>query len=396
MLSIPQPLSLSLHFPSKSLFNLLFTSAPVIAAGLLDRDLPRAVARASPHLYKATQAGTGLAPLALAGWAADALWHSAVCFGVPMLVLAVGPGGGPDGGPLGLWETSTLGFVLVVLVVNLRLILASRTLTAGHAASVAGSLAALVGYLAAYSAAPPALLSGIAPSGAMHGVTGRLVVCPAAWIALGLGTAAALLPDLVVVALRARGRGHAGSGGGAVAPATVPVSDAEGAVLTAKPLGLKTVKTGVPAPGSIQLTATSASTAPLLGCHTLGGPVAAGAPGPTPGSTPYTGYAFDHPGFESYFADRDAARKGAGGSGAHLHRQHGSASAASGGPAAPTALRPHLPSDHKRRRFSAMEAIALAARGLTGTTSSSGGASSRQGSRAEAAGAPGGAGNGGG
>lgn len=346
--------------------------------------MPRSVARASPHLYRATQAGTGLGPLALGGWAAAALWHSAVCFGVPMLVLAVGPGGGPAGGPLGLWETGTLGFVLVVLVVNLRLLLASRTLTAGHVLSVAGSLAALVGYLAAYSAAPPRLLSGIAPTGAMHGVAWRLAACPAAWVALGLGTAAALLPDMVVVALRAPRRGAGGGG------------DAEGAGLASHPPPVPIAsKQGLaPLKGSkaIQLTITASAGPPLLLVRDSAPAPAAPAATTPRSSTPHTGYAFDHPGFESYFADRDAARKGP------PFRQHGSASAASGGSGGglvpwvhrggSTALRPPSPAgQHKRRRFSAVEAIALAARGLASSSSAS---SSRRASRAEARGGGGG------
>ena len=371
----------SLFLTTQSLFNLLFTSAPVIAAGLLDRDVPRAIARASPHLYKATQAGAGLGPLALAGWAAAALWHSAVCFGVPMLGLAVGPGGGPAGGPLGLWETGTLGFILVVLVVNLRLLLASRTLTAGHAASVAGSLGALAAYLAAYSSAPPRLLAGIAPSGAMHGVAGRLLVCPAAWIAVGLGAAAALLPDVVVVALHARG-GCAPTSSSSPASSSLAtvVPDAEARGVETRPVGLKAGKVGAPG-DAIQLTAAS-SALPLLLLQEPAAAAATSATAATPGSTPHTGYAFDHPGFESYFADRDdAGRKG----------RHGSARAGRAASdslvrtpslvASTAAATAATSSSSKRRRFSAVEAIALAARGLTGSTSAS---SSRRSSRAGA------------
>ena len=304
-----------------------------------------------------------------------------------MLALAAGAGGGPGGGPLGLWETGTLGYVLVVLVVNLRLLLASRTLTAGHAASVAGSLAALGAYLAAYSAAPPRLLAGIAPTGAMHGVAGRLVVCPAAWLTLGLGSAAALLPDVVVVALRARGRrAHSGLPQPTLSTASARVApDAEALAVGGRPPGLKAVKVGGGGGGgrvAIQLAATSSgAAAPLLSPAAPHQPAlpGGGTPAPaTPGSTPHTGYAFDDPGFESYFAERDSA----GGARAKAGRPHGPASARAASDslvrsaAAPAAGSPA--SSSKRRRFSAVEAIALAARGWTASTSAT---SSRRASR---------------
>ena len=56
----------------QSLFNLVFTCFPVVAAGLLERDVDRATARSTPSLYRATAAGTDLSVRAIAGWAAAA------------------------------------------------------------------------------------------------------------------------------------------------------------------------------------------------------------------------------------------------------------------------------------------------------------------------------------
>ena len=154
----------------QSLFNLVFTCAPVVAAGLLDRDSPARAARARADLYAATVRGDALSARALAAWAASALWHSAVCYGLPALALGAGAGGGPAGGPLSLWETGTLSFTLVVVVVNLRLLLASPTHTWVHVGVVFGSVGLYVGYAAAYSAIPPVLLAGLAPAATMYGV----------------------------------------------------------------------------------------------------------------------------------------------------------------------------------------------------------------------------------
>ena len=145
----------------------------MLAAGLLERDVPRSTARASPRLYRSTAAGADLAAPALLAWAASALWHSPLCFGVPIAALALGAGGGADGAPLGLWPTGTLSFTCVVVVVNLKLLVASRTLTWLHVIVVAASIALYFGYLAAYSAIPPAKLAPLAPAGAMAGRRGR-------------------------------------------------------------------------------------------------------------------------------------------------------------------------------------------------------------------------------
>lgn len=142
------------------------------------------------------------------------MWHSAVCFALPAGALALGAGGGRDAAPLGLWATGTLSFTMVVVVVNLKLLIASRTHTWTHIAVVGLSIGAYAAYLGAYSSIPPRLLHAIAPAGAMYGVAGELAATPAAWAALSVGVAACLLPDL---ALSARWRG--GAAGAAVADA---------------------------------------------------------------------------------------------------------------------------------------------------------------------------------
>jgi len=177
----------------QSLFNLVFTACPVVVAGLLERDGPRATAslaaaRDGGKLYKSSQDGAAMSARSLLAWAASALWHSAVCYAVPTLALSGAgfagvdmnsslastlglAGGGPHASSLGLWQTGTLGFSLVVVVVNLKLLVASRAHTLAHVVVVAGSIVAYVGYLVAYSAMNPGsrLMSSIAPAAAIYG-----------------------------------------------------------------------------------------------------------------------------------------------------------------------------------------------------------------------------------
>jgi len=250
----------------QSLFNLVFTACPVIVAGLLERDGGRktaalAAAVEGGRLYRRTQDGVPMGPRALAAWALSALWHSAVCYAVPAFALAGSSfgggdgeasssssswsslrtlglaGGGPHASSEGLWQTGTLGFTLVVLVVNLKLLVASRAHTCWHAAVVALSVGAYVAYLVVYSSLSPAgaILSRIAPSTAVYGVAEELARNPAAWVSLVVGTAACLLPDLALSSVASRRRlrkgeageqeeGRSGSAASAAAGVSVVVS----------------------------------------------------------------------------------------------------------------------------------------------------------------------------
>ena len=299
----------------------MFTAFPVLATGLLERDVPRAVSRASPRLYRATAAGADLAAPALLAWGVAAVWHSAVCFGVPIAALAVGAGGGADGAPLGLWPTGTLS-TCVVVVVNLKLLIASRTLTWLHGAVVAASIALYFGYLAAYSAIPPAKLAPLAPAGAMAGVAGALAVTPAAWIGLVVAVVGSLLPDVLLSARWGGEPGAVSCGDGSAdveSVASSPRREHRASCLAAA--------TKSPTQHRWSLTARSGGSPPPPS-HRLETALS------------HTGFAFDAPAESSYHAraeSRDAVRRtrGSSGSGIVLRRTGGSGSAAAGALAPP-------------------------------------------------------------
>lgn len=328
---------------------------------------------------------------ALSSWALSALWHSAVCFAVPTLALAGGGGGGEGsfsrnlglagGGPHasseGLWQTGTLGFTLVVVVVNLKLLVASRAHTLWHVVVVALSVGAYLGYLAVYSSLSPggAVLSRIAPAAAIDGVAGELSRNPDAWISLG--TAACLLPDLALSSVAGRGgkmkaggeeeEGNGGGGGGAIAACVSVVVSAAKNKNSSLGRSSDKLKAGIAAEEDISSCSCSSSpsAAPIVAVAAESSPPAAPAPpfpppvsfssgkpplhpvrsvslqsrisehqqqqrdgatsnnsttlarrspsaglssaASSPSSAPpsarNTGYAFDHPGFESFFAD---------------------------------------------------------------------------------------------
>ena len=235
---------------------------------MLERDgsregVARAAAARGGKLYRRTQEGVSMGWRSLSLWALSALWHSAVCFAVPTLALAGGGGGGSEasasslhrflglagGGPHasseGLWQTGTLGFTLVVVVVNLKLLVSSRAHTFWHVLVVALSVGAYSGYLVVYSSLSPAgaVLSRIAPAAAVYGVAGELARNPAAWIALVVGTAGCLLPDVALSSVarrqqRQKGGGEeeggegGGEGGGKRGGGGAPATAATGSVVS--------------------------------------------------------------------------------------------------------------------------------------------------------------------
>lgn len=79
----------------QTLFNMVFTSLPVIVIGLLDQDIPRSAALRNPGLYAANP---GNAPFrrGAAAWIFAAFYQSAACFFLPMGALAQRPSS-PDG-----------------------------------------------------------------------------------------------------------------------------------------------------------------------------------------------------------------------------------------------------------------------------------------------------------
>lgn len=338
---------------------------------------------------------------ALALWALSALWHSAVCYAVPTLALAGGAGGeasspgldkfvglaggGPHASSEGLWQTGTLGFTLVVVVVNLKLLVSSRAHTFWHVFVVALSIGAYLGYLVIYSSLSPAgaFMSRLAPAAAVYGVAGELSRNPAAWIALVVGTAGCLLPDVALGSVsrrrREEGEGEGGGGvGGAAGAAGAVVSAAKsksrsnigsgkndtggklkaGCVggaesepssssspsssaeispqpLNSSPLAFPVSSSGRPSSGrpplhplrSVSLqsrisglqqqkqqrergstndnnSATAASLARRSSsAAALPPPSSSSLPSSAASSARHTGYAFDHPGFESFFSD---------------------------------------------------------------------------------------------
>ena len=180
---------------------------------------------------------------------------------------------------------------------------------------------------------------------------------PAAWITLGVGVVACLLPDLVLVLLAQEARRATSA---AVAPVSADVEAGKGRKTGRGVVQLTAVGSSVAGgPTSQQAAHPPCTRSARLGSLPAAGMTAARRPHAATDTPTHTGFAFSA-GLESYFADQD---------GRAAHREAAAAATGGGngaGQAAPHLLRtaPTWPPPRPARRFSAVEAIALATRHL--------------------------------
>ncbi|XP_071540026.1 phospholipid-transporting ATPase IF-like [Panulirus ornatus] len=114
---------------SLTLYNITFTSLPVLVYGLFEQNLPPAVLMDRPQLYRSNANNAAMSWLNFFRWTAFALWHTSVMYFGLMLVCMGDTCGLPYGqtSDLNLFGTTLVS--ICVFVVNLKLVLVARYLT---------------------------------------------------------------------------------------------------------------------------------------------------------------------------------------------------------------------------------------------------------------------------
>lgn len=121
----------------QALYNILFTSLPALAIGILDEDLSYAVSKQFPQLYKAGIDNLYFRWQLLARWLLSSVFQSFVIF---CFSIFTGFSGKAHGKILGQWDVGTLSFSCVVTTVNLELLIGNSFLTQWHFISIFGSI----------------------------------------------------------------------------------------------------------------------------------------------------------------------------------------------------------------------------------------------------------------
>ncbi|RDX83241.1 Phospholipid-transporting ATPase 3, partial [Mucuna pruriens] len=122
----------------QSLYNVIFTALPVIIVGLFDKDVSSSLSKKYPELYMEGIRNVFFKWKVVAIWAFFSVYQSLIFF---YFVSTSNLSGKNSAGKIfGLWDVSTMAFTCVVITVNLRLLMICNSITRWHYISVGGRI----------------------------------------------------------------------------------------------------------------------------------------------------------------------------------------------------------------------------------------------------------------
>jgi len=104
-------------------YNVFLTFVPIMVFAVLDQDVSKEASLKHPELYEMGPGRFYMNFKVSLGWIASGVWHAAVVFVVPYLVMSNGNITHSDGKANDLWLVGTVIFLLAVIVVNLQCLL---------------------------------------------------------------------------------------------------------------------------------------------------------------------------------------------------------------------------------------------------------------------------------
>ncbi|KAK9750881.1 hypothetical protein RND81_02G228100 [Saponaria officinalis] len=133
----------------QAFYNVFFTSLPVLMLGLFDKDVNASLSKKYPQLYMEGLKNVYFKWKVVVIWAIFSVYQSLIFF-----YFVTTSGSKPQtsaGKMLGLWDISTMTFTCVVVTVNIRLLLCCNSITRWHHISVWGSIVAWFIFIFGYS-----------------------------------------------------------------------------------------------------------------------------------------------------------------------------------------------------------------------------------------------------
>lgn len=133
----------------QSLYNVIFTALPVIILGLFDKDVGASLSKKYPELYKEGIRNVYFKWRVVLTWACFSVYQSLVFY----IFVSMSAKGGKNssGRVFGHWDVSTMAFTCVVITVNLRLLMLCNSITRWHFISVGGSILTWFMFVFVYS-----------------------------------------------------------------------------------------------------------------------------------------------------------------------------------------------------------------------------------------------------
>ncbi|KAK4763697.1 hypothetical protein SAY87_013135 [Trapa incisa] len=126
----------------QSLYNVMFTSLPVIIYGLLEKDVSASLSKKYPQLYMEGIRNSFFKWRLVAMWPFSAIFQSLIFY--YFVTDSTSTGQNSSGKMFGLWDVSTVAFTCIVVTVNLRLLMMCNSMTRWHYISVGGSVLAWI------------------------------------------------------------------------------------------------------------------------------------------------------------------------------------------------------------------------------------------------------------
>ncbi|KAK4263362.1 hypothetical protein QN277_028784 [Acacia crassicarpa] len=122
----------------QSLYNVIFTALPVIMVGLFDKDVSASLSVKYPELYMEGIRNVFFKWRVVAIWAFFSVYQSLILY--YFVSTASLTAKNSAGLTFGVWDVSTLAFTCVVITVNLRFLMICNSITKWHIISVGGSI----------------------------------------------------------------------------------------------------------------------------------------------------------------------------------------------------------------------------------------------------------------
>ncbi|GAB2280370.1 Phospholipid-transporting ATPase 3 [Dionaea muscipula] len=133
----------------QAFYNVFFTSLPVLMLGLFDKDVSASLSKKYPQLYMEGLKNVYFKWSIVAVYAVFSVYQSLIFF---YFVTTSGSSPQTSSGKMfGLWDISTMAFTCVVTTVNLRLLLSCNNITKWHHISIWGSILAWFVFIFIYS-----------------------------------------------------------------------------------------------------------------------------------------------------------------------------------------------------------------------------------------------------
>ncbi|XAR64986.1 Phospholipid-translocating ATPase [Bertholletia excelsa] len=133
----------------QSLYNVIFTALPVIMVGLFEKDVNACLSKKYPELYKEGIRNTFFKWRVVLILALFSLYQSLIVYN--FVIKSSSNSVDSAGKMFGLWDISTMAFNCLVITVNLRLLMMCDTITRWHHISVGGSILAWFIFIFVYS-----------------------------------------------------------------------------------------------------------------------------------------------------------------------------------------------------------------------------------------------------